>query len=802
MSLARIPTFSVVERSGARVTLQSDEGHVAHFFVLEEDIVRVMALPLGHLCFPRTWAIAPGLDDVPYQGRDRFDLSGFALPDFEFLQQIDTLQITTELIRLTVDLRGLFCRWEVLQAGRWIPVAADRTTQSYNFGWWDNRIYHYLNREADELYFGLGERAGNTNRAGQRYRMTNIDAMGYNAASSDPLYKHIPFYLTWKKSCKTGFGLLYDTVADCTFDLGRELDNYHGHYRYFVAEYGDLDYYFIAGAGIADVVRRYTWMTGRPAFMPKWSLGYSGSTMTYTDAPDAQSRMNEFLMRCEEHDILCDSFHLSSGYTSIGAKRYVFNWDRAKFPDPAGFAKRYLDHGVRLCANIKPCLLRDHPRFAEAAAQELLVRDRDSNPSLVQFWGELGAYLDFTNPATVAWWKARVTDSLLAYGIAATWNDNNEFEIWDPAARVHGFGDARPAVEVKTLQSLLMIRASREAQREFASRSRPFLVTRAGAVGLHRYAQTWSGDNYTSWETLRFNVKMGIGLALSGVSNIGHDVGGFAGPAPDPELFLRWVQFGIFMPRFTIHSWNDDGTVNEPWMYPEVTSYIRELIKFRYRLIPYLYDLLWRYHRDYSPIIRPTFYDFPDDDRCYAENDDMMLGDSLLVAAVVEPGQRTRAVYLPEGAGWYDLWSGAHYQGGQEITLDAPWERTPLLAREGSAIPLNVAQQHFSGRADQRGFAIFPHCGEGRFVSECFEDDGESETYRDGHFGTWRLTIESSASDLSIQIERLGEVPVAKQDIEFLLPRSETRRIRLDGGVLLKDDGEGLSRSLIIRLQP
>jgi alpha-glucosidase len=238
---------------------------------------------------------------------------------------------------------------------------------------------------------------------------------------------------------------------------------------------------------------------------------------------------------------------------------------------------------------------------------------------------------------------------LLKLGVAATWNDNNEFEIWSTDAQIHGFGEARRAVEAKTLQILLMMRASWEAQRAFAPDKRPFLITRSGTVGMHRYVQTWSGDNYTSWESLRYNIKMGVGLALSGVSNLGHDIGGFSGPAPEPELFLRWVQFGIFMPRFSIHSWNDDKSVNEPWMYPEITPYICDLIKFRYRLIPYLYDLLWRSHRYYEPMIRPSFYNFPEDENCFLENDDTLLGENLLVAAVVEPGKRARSVYLPSG---------------------------------------------------------------------------------------------------------------------------------------------------------
>jgi alpha-glucosidase len=798
--MASAPVFAVTNQDGVTITLQSAEGCAVHIFVLEEDILRVMVLPEGNLRFPRTWAIAPGLEDVPLEGRDRFSLEGFALPSAEISQDADQLRVATARVRLNVKLHGLFCEWEVLQHGNWQLAASDRSTQSYNFGWWDERVYHYLKRETDEMYFGLGERSGETNRKGQSYRMTNIDAMGYNARTTDPLYKHIPFYLTWKRKSRVPFGLFYDTVADCTFDMGRELDNYHGHYRYFAADYGDLDYYFIAGASLAEVVQRYTWLTGRPAFTPKWGLGYSGSTMSYTDAPDAQEQMNKFLAGCQKHDILCDSFHLSSGYTTIGNKRYVFNWDRSKFPDPQSFVDHYLNAGVRLCANIKPCLLCNHPRFGEAAAEGLFVRDPDGKPALVQFWDEVGGYLDFTNQRTVEWWKSGVSDSLLKLGVAATWNDNNEFEIWSTGAQIHGFGEARRAVEAKTLQTLLMMRASWEAQRAFAPKKRPFLITRSGTVGMHRYVQTWSGDNYTSWESLRYNIKMGVGLALSGVSNIGHDVGGFSGPAPDAELFLRWVQFGIFMPRFSIHSWNDDKSVNEPWMYPQITPYICDLIKFRYRLIPYLYDLLWRSHRYYEPMIRPTFYDFPEDENCFLENDDLLLGENLLVAAVVEPGKRARSVYLPSGCKWYDFWSGESYDGGQDILLPAPWDRPPLLAREGCAIPLNIAEQHFSRPADKRGFCIFPQRARGEFTYECFEDDGESQAYRQGLYWTWRLKTTASPSELYVKIEREGSGYPETGQVTLLFPRQENRRIDIAGGSVMVDGSSATHREIVVQL--
>jgi alpha-glucosidase len=784
-SLNHPPRFTLSGHAGNRLVLSADGGCGMELFVLADDIIRVLVLPEGELRGPRSWAIAPGLEDVPLEGRDRRDLSGFGDTRYRVSDETDKLVVETSAIRLTVTLDGGFCAWEILHDAAWHAVLSDRRTQAYNFGWWDTRVYHYVERRRDEMYVGLGERAGALDRAQQRFEMRNVDAMGYSARTTDPLYKHIPFYVTWQPKTATGFGLFYDTLADCHFDMGRELDNYHGPYRHFIAEHGDLDYYFIASAGTPlAAVRRFTWLTGRPAWMPKWGLGYSGSTMHYTDAPDAQQRMGEFLERCREHDILCDSFHLSSGYTSIGAKRYVFHWNRDKFPDVDGFVNGYLDAGVRLAANIKPCLLRDHPAFEEVDQAGLLIRCADGSPAWVQFWDEVGAYLDFTNPATIAWWQARIKDSLLRHGIAATWNDNNEFEIWSPEAIAQGFGAPYPAHRAKVLQTLLMMRASRDAQREHAPGRRPFLVSRSGGVGMHRYVQTWSGDNHTSWETLRYNLKMGLGLAMSGVSNSGHDIGGFSGPAPDPELLARWVAFGIFLPRFSIHSWNDDGTVNEPWMHPDVTRRIADLIKLRYRLIPYLYALLWQSHSACEPVLRPLFAEFPGDARCLADGDDMMLGAALLVAPVVEPGQTTRDVYLPQGAHWTSFWSGETFEGGSTVHLPAPLEQPVMLIREGGVVALNVAEQHFARPADERAFIVAPFVRAGIARGGSIEDDGETEAWRNGDQGRWNVTVESDATSLLVTVCAEGRMPTPQAQVQLLLPATETRPIRCSGCVL------------------
>jgi alpha-glucosidase len=586
-SLDRPPVFALSQREGERITLVADTGAVAHVFVLEPDILRLSVLPEGGFRHPRTWTVAPGAEDVPEEGRDRMDNSPFSRPPYRLdASEPGRLLVETQRLRLSVNLLNLRCRWQARLGETWVEAFKDRPTQAYDFGWWDAKARHYIARAAGERYFGLGERSGGLDRAGRRLRLCNLDAMGYDARTADPLYKHIPFYLTRREESGLVFGLFYDTLSDCLFDFGAEHSNYHGPYRYFEAEHGDLDLYVIAGPTALETTRRFTWLTGRPAATPDWALGYSGSSMAYTDAPDAQEQLEGFLEDLSRHDIPCSSFHLSSGYTSIGGKRHVFHWNRTKFPDPAAFVQRFRQAGVRLLANIKPVLLPDNPLYPEALAAGLLVADKDGAPTLEAFWDSPGAYIDFTNPRAARWWKAQIKRALLHLGVAATWNDNNEYEITNPGSLAHGFGQAFPAREMKPLQTLLMLRASVEAQREHAPGEPPFLISRAGFAGLQRYAQTWSGDNFTSWESLKWNIPMGLGLAMSGVSNIGHDVGGFAGPAPDAELFARWVGLGVFLPRFSIHSWNTDGTVNAPWMHPEIMSDIRALFALRGRLTP------------------------------------------------------------------------------------------------------------------------------------------------------------------------------------------------------------------------
>lgn len=783
-TLSDPPLFALTDRAPGRLTLTADTGAVAHLFVPEEDIARLLLLANGAVTSPPSWAIAPGAADIAEPGRDRLDLSGFTCPDVRVTAGDERLTVETARLRVTIALRGLHCSWEQHDGAGWRVMATDRPTQAYDFGWWDGRAHHYCARRPGERYYGLGDRTGDCDRAGRSFRLTNLDPMGYDAEHSDPLYKSIPYLLVADADGHC-HGAFYDTVADVAFDFGRELDNYHGAYRHMVADAGDLDLWMIAGPDPLAVTRRFTWLTGRPALMPRWTLGYSGSTMSYTDAPDAAAQMAGFIDKLAAHDIGCTSFHLSSGYTSIGEKRYVFNWNYDKFPDPSGFVQRYAAAGIELVPNIKPALLLSHPRYAEAAAAGVFVGDDEARPVEAQFWDEAGSYIDFTDPQAAGWWRAQVKGALLDHGITATWNDNNEYEIWDTRARFAGFGTPRAAAAMRPVQPLLMTRASRRAQAEAFPARRPYVVTRSGMAGLQRYAQTWSGDNRTEWKTLRYNARMAIGLALSGVSNSGHDVGGFSGPAPSPELLVRWVQAGVLMPRFSIHSWNDDRTVNEPWMYPEALPAIRRLMALRQRLMPFFYDLLHCYHADYAPMVRPVWLDFPGDAAAWAECDEHLLGADLLAAPVIEPGATTRAVRLPLGAEWIDVWRGTRFAGGTSVTLDAPLDGPPpLLARAGSGMAVDLAQGGWRPGPYRRGLWLFPPC-EGDFACSFVEDAGDGDGPRD----RWAVSGRADAARIVVTVRREGPGTWGDDALTLLLPPGDARALVVEGGVPIEHEG-------------
>ncbi|WP_284178494.1 TIM-barrel domain-containing protein [Rhabdaerophilum sp. SD176] len=705
-------------REGAWFRFGLDHGFEARLAVLDHGLARVMFRRPGGYRLDRGWAIAPDRCEPGFEGRPREDLSGFALPETMAVAGNRQVEIAGAGLSVTVRLSPFGFIWR--RAGETAPFLEDRGTQAYLVSRRNGAFAHFLARKGSDRHFGLGDKTGRLDKTGRRFRIDAVDPCGYDAETSDPLYKMIPFYIVDGEA--GAHGLFYDNLATASVDLGATLDNYHGLFRSYAADDGDLDYYVFAGPRVADVTRRFSWLTGGQAFPPLWSLGFGMTSMAIADAPDADARITAFLAKCHEHGIPCRSFHFGSGYSMHDGKRYAFRWNNEKFPDPAGTIARIEAAGMRAITNLKPCLLEDHPRVGELEKAGLVRDSATGAPATAQFWDGLGFHLDFTSPEGRAWWRDGMDRTLLAHGVTTIWNDNNEYEIWDEDALCAGDGRPFPQALARPAQALLMTKLADEAQRARAPGERPYNITRGGSAGIWRYGQTWSGDNATAWKTLRFNLSQGLTMVLSGMYNTGHDVGGFHGPRPGPELLVRFAEFCCLWPRFVMNSWNDDGITTVPWLYPEVLPEIRAAMALRERLLPLIYTLMWQAATTDEPAIRPLLWHWPDDPAAIDADDVFMLGPDVLVAPVLEEGAAGRRVYFPaHPGGWIDFHDGTVYPGGAMHKVPGPMGRLPLFVRHGAVLPLAGAD----GRPEARAFGppAQPFC-------MVYQDDGVAADWR------------------------------------------------------------------------
>ena len=661
--------FSLVSKEESTF-LFSSEDNIARLDFLNS-FYRVALYKREEYIFP-TFSIAPN-GIMPHEGRDKLSIESFEVTKVTLEEAEDSYKFRFGSYLLLVKKKNF--EMSLYEEGK--LLFKDREYLAYNFeGEFGKGSYHYLSREENEIILGLGDKTGDINKNKRSFKLSTSDAMGFDARSSDPLYKHIPFYMC--KNSVGSYGLYYDTYSQGEFDFGREINNYYNPFKSFRCEETALVYYVFLG-DIPSILNRFVALTGPSFFPQRWTLKYCGSTMEYTDSPDADKKLRKFVSKCEEYDIHPGGFYLSSGYTQIGEKRYVFHWNKDKIPSPIDLSSFYKEHGIEFLPNVKPCLLTDHPLYEKLAKLGYFLQNPDGTPAKFPFWSGEGSYLDFTNPAVEDFWSECVKRELVDKGYLNTWNDNNEYDIRDDDTVAFGFGHPVKAKLIRPLFSFLMTRASLKAQKED---TRKVAVSRSGIVGTSRIASTWTGDNRTSFEDFRHNHKMAMTLSLSGVYNFGQDIGGFAGSRPSKELFLRWIQYGIFTPRFVLHSWNNDGSSNMPWLYPEEKETVKKLFALRERLIPYLYQEVYRSTLDYNPIIYPLFLKYPSYD---IESDAFFFGNNIIALPIFDEGKDEATIDLPPNEGdWY--YKGNRVKGRQAIKCDIHDEPI-FFIKGGSIIP-------------------------------------------------------------------------------------------------------------------
>ena len=402
----------------------------------------------------------------------------------------------------------------------------------------------------------------------------------------------------------------------------------------------------------------------------------------------------------EKEGILIDNFWLASGYSSGEEDnlRYVFNWNHKRFPEPKKFFDEMNARGINVIPNLKPGILKCHPYIDLFEKNDVFIKTPDGKaPYYGRWWGGEGRFFDFTGEAGRNTWKQLLEENILKMGIKTVWNDNCEMDgVEDRDAQCDFEGKKGTMAELKILHSNLMAYTAKQALADVYPGERPYIINRAGYAGIQRYAQVWGGDNLTDWRTVKFNIATILGMGLSGCSNMGCDIGGFAGPAPEAELLLRWIQNGIFQLRFCMNSANNDNTVTQPWMYEENLPYVREAYNLRYRLLPYLYSLMYESNQNGMPAWRPLFLEFPQDPKCYTDKSlTFIFGKSILVANVVEKGATTRSLYLPTGCKWYDINDNLReYEGGHtEDYKKGVYAKTTITVKAGDLTDIRFATE-------------------------------------------------------------------------------------------------------------
>lgn len=621
----------------------------------------------------------------------------------------------------------------------------------------NHRCIHTSEIFDGDCFYGFGEKSGTFNKHKKYMSMSPKDAMGYDPVETDSLYKHIPFYIKCNKHTKIASGYFYHTTYECDFDMGREHSNYWKKHSRFRADGGDIDLFFIYGPSISDITRRYTDLTGKSCMLPRYALGYLGSSMYYSELDsDCDDAILEFIDTTKEEEIPVDGFQLSSGYCAIEGKRYVFTWNYDRFKNPKEFFALMEQKGITTSPNVKPGFLLTHPYLEQLKQEGIFVKDSQGQKECIgTWWGGKGLFADFTSKHTRHVWKKYLKEHVLDFGVTSVWNDNCEYDSIVDKDAICDYEEMGGTIgQLKSVMSNIMCHITEEAILETSKNIRPFIVCRSGHAGIQRYAQTWAGDNYTSWDSLKYNISTILGMSLCGVTNYGCDIGGFYGPAPEPELFVRWVQNGIFQPRFSIHSTNIDNTVTEAWMYSDCKKYIKEAIQFRYRLIPYLYSLMVRAYETGLPIIQPMIAAFQDDENCYENGIDFMVGDHLLIANVVEKGQSIREVYLPKGETFYDYHSRKQLTGGQTVQIPVTLADIPMFIKAGAIIPI-ADNQMYNLHQDHVTDLHFIMCPDKDGEFTLYEDDGITMDYTNGAFLKEHIQMKAGEK-VSVCVKREG----------------------------------------------
>ena len=529
------------------------------------------------------------------------------------------------------------------------------------------------------------------------------------------------------------------------------------------SEAGDnINYYFVYGKNIDEVISGYRQLTGKAPIVPKWALGFWQSRERYKTQEEVLSTVKEF----RKKQIPLDNIVLDWQYwkpDQWGSQQF----DTTRFPDAAGMIDTlHHQYNTHLMISVWPKFYKGTKNY-DLLNNKGFLYTKNIEENGKDWLGYVSTFYDAFNPeAGKLFWKL-VNDNLYNKGVDAFWMDASEPDIYSNLSieqkKQLMFPNALgSATKYFNAYPLVNAKAIYEGQRSIDANKRVFILTRSAYGGIQRYgAAVWSGDIASRWHDMKNQISAGVNFSMSGIPYWTMDIGGFAdehrfqnAKTDDlkewKELQTRWYQFGAFCPLFRVHGQYpyreifNTASSGDP-AYESMLFYDR----LRYRLMPYIYSLSAKTYWNNYTIMRGLIMDFPDDKNVNNINDQYLFGSSFLINPVCEYHAVNRKVYLPAGTGWYDLYTGKYFAGGRSINADAPFNRIPVFVKQGSIIPFGPSLQ-FTSEKTADTITLFIYTGKnGSFT--LYEDEDTNYNYEKGMYSTITFEYNENEKKLIIQ---------------------------------------------------
>ena len=785
----RFDRATSVERTdhGVRARLHGDQlaGERLRVDVVREDVVRLKISRGGVFDESPTYAVCvdPLADPV----------------DFAVEHDDDRVRVVTAALVVSVWLDPFRIDVHRTDGTPVVETAADEDGRFWAYATLNDAFTLRRRCRPEDAIFGLGEKGGRHNRRGRDFTLWNTDVLGpaeteqFTAGKApddprgdrfspefDPFYVSVPFF--YHQRHPTG------AMAGSFVDNG-----YRGSYEFSPAEEyrvtftgGQYTEYVFAGPAMPDILRDYTWLTGRMSLPPLWSLGYHQCRwFDYTqDAVEALGRRHRDL------GIPCDALWLDIEYMD-GYR--VFTWNTERFPDAPGMLRRLAEDGFQVITIIDPGVKHEpgYSVFDQGLERDVFCRTEGGDTYIGQVWPGNTAFPDFVTEEARAWW-GELNAAHVQSGLAGIWNDMNEPATGTISPQQMRFGKGRYSHErYRNQYALLMAMGTRAGLLESMPDRRTFILSRAGFAGIQRYAANWMGDNLSRWDHLEVGITMGSGFGVSGQPFVGADIGGFHGHS-SAELFLRWMQFGTLTPFCRNHS-EIDNVDQYAWSWGEaVLDLARAAVRLRYRLLPYIYAAFVHATETGEPVQRPLVFDHQHDALVRDLDDQYLFGRDLLVAPVTGPGVTSRQVYLPAGD-WYDWHTGERLPGERFVVAPAPMDRIPLYARAGAIVPMwphapASTSNHHPAVVELH---VFVPPADGQHASTLVEDDGLTFAAVEGAFLRTTLTLSRSGGriGLSAVVEGDGYPEFAREAFRLVVHGADPAVVRVGDERIPAADG-------------